>query len=150
MMTIPPLRITRFRISDSIFEFFLSNLSIRSFSRHDWMHLDHRRWNIESSCSFAKFPCCLNAPHGVSWLPVLRELCCRFLLLNITAAIVFRDVIVVEPKNVIGRKYNHTRAFSSAVADVRAFMLTDKVYALDQVIRKLTRPVRDTHARRTL
>lgn len=138
------IRFTKIRISDSVTELTMSNLPAHLFTKEDIKLTYNRRWPVETSFSFVKYPCCLNAPHASSMVPVLKETYFRFLLLNITSAIVYHDGVVTEYKENTGRKYDYTRDFSSAVADVRAFMLSDEVYDLDQIVRQLTRPIRNT------
>ncbi len=138
------IRIVKVRVSDSVTEFLITNLTKNQVSKTGLMHLYHRRWGVETSYNMVKYPCCLTMPHAASKIPYLKEMYCRFILYNVTSAIVYHDSQVIEKKEDTGRKYDYTRNFSSSIADVRSFLLSDAVYDLDPVVRKQIRPIRDT------
>ena len=137
------IRVTKIRISDSVTEYLFSNIDKSIYSKECLKKLYFRRWPCETTFSFLKYPLCLSAPHGSSCEPVLKELWCRLTMFNIVSTIVYHDVGFVEKKEKTGRKYDYTRDFSSSISDVRVFLLSDKEYDLDPVIRRRQRPIRE-------
>ena len=110
-----PLRIVRFKITDTTYECLVTNLSRDEFPLESMKVLYHLRWNIEESYKALKYSVGLNTFCSKKQLLIKQEIYAKVILYNLASFIV-NNTVIDKPTN----KYKLN--FKVAITNVRLFL----------------------------
>ena len=113
------LRILRFPVSETAFEYIISNLPSEEFSLDDIRELYHMRWGIETSFRELKYAIGLTHFHSRKLDYIKQEIWARLILYNFCEAITTRTVTQISHRP---RKYNYQLNFTRAIHICRFFL----------------------------
>ena len=110
-----PLRIVRFKITDTTYECLVTNLSRDEFPLESMKVLYHLRWDIEESYKALKYSVGLNTFCSKKQLLIKQEIYAKVILYNLSSFIV-NNTIIDKPTS------EYKLNFKVAITNVRLFL----------------------------
>ena len=138
------LRVVRVKVSDTLYEYLITNLPADKYGLDQLRILYWIRWKIETSTMHLKKVVGAEAFHCRSLVNVTHELLARLVKYNFCSAVASIAVSRIGTKK--GKKHNHQVNFSLAIKKCHVFLCqkeSEKPIDILRIIEKYTLPVRE-------